>query len=350
MPPEYHVIVIPLLHWENYPPESLADLKTISDIVEHFFSFNLHNLGKDNQTLNPTSLKPLLSSRVQHISSEVPNHWNITEKTLKLSKKSKDDIAEKLKVEGVFATDYAIELVSSSVDVIDFHDDFNYARLCGTLVDYLYGAKIPFKISPHEELFDPAFRATAVVACRIILYDKQNEIDELSKVSSLTKVDNGLYFLGNTNAFNIKKDEWRKVIIPNTIVMLKPEILQKKSFFSSIDELAILLVTLHCVGKTYVISESSSGLQANLEWTSWYMDDLFDAFEKKYNIIRRSIVNIENDVNKNDKQIRYSFVPIAMLSTNPDVSFLIQKVYGSQGIDYINQINTIATDQRAQKY
>lgn len=115
---------------------------------------------------DPIDLSPILSSRFSHITHEVYRTHDITEE----AKKRSEGKIKELKIERIYATDFAVELVSSSVDVFSDWSDVSYKNLCQDLFDLLFGVHEPdlLKVGP---ILSSKVHSDLVAVARIILCD-----------------------------------------------------------------------------------------------------------------------------------------------------------------------------------
>lgn len=253
-----------------------------------------------------------------------------------------------MKIEEAYASDFAIELISSSIEVFwRLQDDFQFTQIATKLSDVLY------------ELDHPFPGVTCVVVCRIILCESFSELETIVKDYRLEELIKGLYIGGeNTpinfryNMFNSIRGEgpWRDIFILGPIATLKPEILQTQGYHETIDEMSFLLSMMHSIGKVYTISESIRGVLANLEWLSWYLDDLFEKFESDFCWIQRNFTNLEKHLRKKEKEIKSEVVPISRIAASPESVDLIQQVYGVEYLPYLSNFFSIMDNFRVKKY
>jgi hypothetical protein len=347
---EYHVIIIPLFFWETAAPKSLNDLKKLMQITGRLFGFQLL-LRKNESTRessnnimssSKTSPKALLSWRLPHIIHEVGSIKNITEI---IKEKAAEQFAT-LKIEEAYASDFAIELISSSIDVFwRWQDDYQFDQIATKLSDILYEVSNPFP------------GAVSIVVCRIILCEDITELKTIAENYQLNEVITGLCIGGEKtptdiqyNIFNFIRHPWRDIFISGPIVTLKPEILRSQGYHSTIDELSFLLSMIHSIGKFYVISESIKGVLANLEWLSWYSDELFEEFESSFCWVQRNLTNIEKHLHKIEKEIKSEVTPLSRIATSPESVALIQQVYGVEYLPYLSSFFSIMDNFRIKKY
>ncbi|MEM3573241.1 MAG: hypothetical protein QXJ62_03305 [Nitrososphaeria archaeon] len=253
---------------------------------------------------------------------------------------------ETLKIEEAFASDFAIELISSSVDVFwRWQNDLQFDQIAHKLSDVLYKLSSPFP------------GAVSIVVCRIILCEDFSELKTIAEKYRLEGVVKGLYIGGeNTpihikhNIFNFIHHPWRDIFILGPVATLKPEIQRAQGDYETIEELSFLLSMIHSIGKFYTISESIKGVLANLEWSSWYLDGLFEKFESDFCWIRRNFTNLEKHLRKIEKEIKSDVIPISRIATYPESVNLIQQVYGVEYLPYLSSFFSFMENDRIKKY
>jgi len=349
------VIIVPLFPWETRIPRDFNDLITLMKITSRLFSFRSVPIKKEDskEVIISTAAqlvdimaspektpKALLSSRLPYIIDEVNSLRNITN----IVKEKAQEQFDTLKIEEAYASDFAIEIISSSRDVLwRWREDFQYNLLSERSSDFLYEMDEPFPI------------AISVVACRIILCDNLSELKIIVEELGLEKIKEGLYIGGEKtsikyNMFNFISGPWREIFISNPIATLKPENLIEQGYHDTVDELGFLLSMIHSIGKFYVISESIKYIRANLEWSSWYLDDLFERYESKFCWVQRIFSNLEKGVYKVEKDIKSQVLPLSRIVTSPESVTLIERVYGADFLPYIGNFLSLLRDFRAEKY
>jgi hypothetical protein len=284
--------------------------------------------------------KALLSWRVPHIIHEVGPLHNITNIVKEKAPKQFDE----LKIEETYISDFAIEIISSSIDVFqEWQLDFEYDQLSRRLSTFLYEIKKPFP------------GAISIVASRIIIVDEISQLDAIVKEYKLEQIEEGLFSGGEGspiryNMFNFISSPWRQIFLSNPIASLAPEKLSKEGYYKTMDELSFLLSMIHALGKFYVISESIKSIGANLEWSSWYLDDLFENYESKFCWFQRNFSNIEKGLHKVQKEIKSEVLPLSRLVTSPESINLIERVYGVEYVPYVQSFLSILRRFEIEKY
>lgn len=355
---EFHVIIVPLYPWDLCTPKNFEELELLTEIIDRLFCFLSPYKEKKEpneggpvpiSTTNSNEHSPiaLLSSRLPHMMSQIKfSNREIT------SKERFESVLNQLKIEHLFATSFAIELISSSIDVFDGWDGhFYYERLSALLDETLFGVKIPFQWAGEEDL-----RPNIVLtACRTILCDNISEVRNFAKDFGLLKVTDEL-FVGSENKtisqnmFNFLWEPWNKVCIFNPIVTLKPEVLVNEDIHKTETELSFLISLIHSISTSYVIVKSIEGVCANLEWSSWYVDELFQTFEKSFCWLQRNFTSIENDYFKIERRIKRNVTPTARWSTSPTYMRLVEQQYGEPFFPFIGDALPFFDHFLAKKY
>ena len=344
---EYHVIIIPYFPWETATPKSLDDIKKLMKITGRLFGFQLL-LRKNEKASDPSDImsspetisRALLSWRLPHIIHEVGSIKNITEI---IKEKAQEQFAT-LKIEEAYSSDFAIELISSSMDVFwHWQNNFPFDQIAIKISDTFFELSKTFPV------------AVSVAACRIILCEDFSELKTIAKDYQLDEVTTGLYIGGeNTpvrhNIFKFAQSPWIDIFISDPIATLKPEILQSQGYHETVEELSFLLSMIHSLGKLYTISVSIKGVLANLEWLSWYLDDLFEEFESGFCWVQRNLTNIEKHFHKIEKEIKSEVIPLSRIVTSPESVDLIQQVYGEEYLPYLSSFFSIMDNYRIKKY
>lgn len=347
---EYHVVLVPLFRWELIPPDDLQDLQQLAKVVSRLFSFQWFTEGQIKGLTDQLDWNPILSRRLSHITHEVHRVHDITNEIIQ---RSKEDV-ERLKIKYVYATDFAIELVSASIDVFSDWSDVWYDNLCRKLFDFLFGIRKPSQLHVGP-ISTSKVHVNSVVVCRIILCEDLAELQAEANKLKLQKAESTLYVGGrnapiNDNMFNFISTPWNKLYVPNTIATLKPEKLAVKNYQAD-DELNFLMFMMHSIGKFYVIYESIESACTNLEWSSWYLSRLFEKYESKFCFLQRNFSDIAKGLSKIENKIRELIWPLTRIKTAPDVIAIIQRQYGGDflGVNFGGFV-AATEDPRLEKY
>jgi hypothetical protein len=332
---EYHIVIVPVYPWDDVKFNDLNTLGLLIEILDELFRFRL---GPELSTGKKVSL---FSGRVPHISNEVPFIYEITKPAERASKELVDDGFD-LKISHVFATKYAIELVSDSSDVLyKWASNYPCKRICDSLSGLLY------KGIKRRGCY------LAAIA-KIVLCDSQNEVEAFSKELGLSKIAKDLYVRPKEDSdsiihrvFNFRSSQWPVVDLYNPIVTLKPELADYKT----IDEFSFLLTMIHSLGKFYSIFRSTKNISALLEWSSWYVSDLLEKYEKKFCWVQRTFLDIEKELFKFERESRKKISFWSRMSSSFDS---VLNVYREYGEDFLQiewgVFKTILTHFRTKKY
>jgi hypothetical protein len=332
---EYHAVIVPLVPWEIQGPNSFEELTVLMKTVRRLFSFNLSNLPKENENrkkqgagdATEETSRALLSNRLQHTLHEAGRMLNVTDIVKDLAKEE----FETLKIEEAWASDFAVEIISSSEDILGhWQDDFEYNELITKLCNVFYDCSKPFNF------------AVSIVACKIILCESNSDLKKLANQLELMKIGKHVLYAGTKkpeirdNMFNFVRRPWSEIFISNPIATLKPELLQEQDQYNTLDELDFLVAMVHALGKFYVISESCRAIRANLEWSTLYLDDLFEKFESKYCWFQRNFSNIMKDLRRTEIGIKSEIADFTRYASSPESVTLIQQVYGIEYFPYVD--------------
>ena len=171
---------------------------------------------------------------------------------------------------------------------------------------------------------------------------KMNKIGQLELYIGSPKV--------SYNMFNFVLDPWGSIFLSNPIVTLKPEALKSLGLYITYDELNFVVAMIHALGKFYVISESGRLMQANLEWSSWYLDDLFQKFGYNKNWVLRNLKNSIGDMRLIESGIKSEIIRLSRFTESPESVNLIQSVYGTEYFPYISSFLELLGRYNVQNY
>jgi len=272
---KYHVVIVPAFPWDDIKLDNFQNISRLMEIVSEIFRFQL---SSDKLTKNSTALY----SRAD-VSNEVPRLYDITLETQEKEKELSKEVGIELNIEKAFATEFAIELVSSSPSVFyKWSNNFAYNRVCQSLSGLLYNGM-------SRSMSYPA------AVGRIIVCDDVLQAKAIATKYNLDEIAEALYVGGSKtpvdfrkNVFDFRLEPWIGTSLFTPIVTLKPELLRANGHLSTMIELSFLLIMIHSLGKFYSISRSIESVCALLEWSSWYMTDLFDNYEAKFCWIQRT--------------------------------------------------------------
>ncbi len=330
-------------------PDSLEDLRQLMKIVSRLFSFRFLKEPRIREVQNQFDWGPLLSHRLSHIKHEVFRTYDITQEIMQMA----EGEAEVLKIERGYATDFAIELVSSSISLFSEWTDLHYDDMLKKLFRFLFDLPKPdrrVKLENEKEV--PVF---PVVACKIILADNFSELASFAEGLDLRETRKGLYIGGESipvkeNMFNFLPYPWSDLYIPNTIAVVKPEKLPLE-YYRTDDYLNYLITMIHSIGKFYVIYESIGKICANLEWSSWYLSRLFTKYESQFCWIQRIFSDKTKSLSEIENEIREQVFPLTRIETAPDAITLIEEQYGEDifDVNYRSFIETV-DDSRLKEF
>jgi hypothetical protein len=334
---EYHVVIVPLAAWESCVPRTIPELTALMRAVNRYFSFN----PMKYQAAGLSESRSLLNERLPFLKHEVREICEITNG----AKKEAEDIVGKLNIENVYATDFALEIVSSSPKILaDWRKDWDYERLSSRLVRHLFEPELPFH-SSIQGVDAASMPMPSVATCRVVLCDNVSEVERLAGELKLRKVTNALY-MGNEkttvgcNIFNfIPRKPWHKVFVLEPVVTLKPDKIEAD--YKTEDELGYLLALVHSLGKFYVISESIRGFCAALEWRSWFIEDLWLEYEKGLNWREKRFSYLEEDIHRIKVDLYQTIYPLVRLISSPGIQHLIASQYGVEPIPYWSEFSQL---------
>lgn len=324
---EYHVIIMPLSPWESCIPKTFSELKLSMQVACRLFSFKPRDMPKSKGT--GSSL--LLSlPRLPFLKHEVMYIRDITS----IVKEKAKDIVDKIDINCAYASDFAIEIVSSSPKILcDYQEDLDYCRLSARLIHDLFELGLPF-YSSIEGMDLASMWVPSVVACRVVLCDNISEVIQYSEALKLKKITDALYIGDDKttiryNVFNfLPRGLWSKIFISGPIVTLKTELLE----YPTNDELGYLIALIHSLGRFYIISESIRGFCAAVELTSWSIDDLCFEYRKKLRWLRRNFSQLDKDFHEIKKEIKEIVFPFIRLTSSPQVQKWMALEYGVEPI------------------
>jgi hypothetical protein len=334
---EYHVLTIPVFPWEMFKPNTVDDLITLIQAADRMFSFKLKSVTVEES-------RALLSPRLPHVIHEAGPLYDITE----VIKERAPDWFTLLKIEKGYVSNFAIETVSSisSFKEISQHwqDASQYGRLAGRLSEFLWGISIPiYELTPY-----------VVVDCRIVLCDSFSELEPIMRQYDFQEIEKGLY-IGKENKpysyymFNFIYRPWNEIFISNPIITVKPELLEEQCS-AMWHELGFLISLVHSIGKAYAISQSIRLFLAILEWSSWYLDDIFKNFESSFCWIQRNFACLEKNFYEKERGLKSKIVSLSKITTSPESVDIIQKVYGTEFIPELGPFFSIICDPKVKKY
>jgi len=331
---EYHVLTISVFPWEMFKPNKVDDLITLVQAADRMFSFKLKSVKVEKS-------RALLSPRLPNIIREAGPLYDIIE----VIKESAPDWFKLLKIEEGYISNFAIETISSisSFKEIFQHwwDESPYDRLAGRLSEFLWGINIPIHgLTPY-----------IVVDCRIVLCDSFSELETIVRQYDLQEIEKGLY-IGKENMphtycmFNFIHSPWNEIFISNPVVTVKPELLEVPIWH----ELGFLISLVHSIGKAYAISESIKLVLAILEWSSWYLDDIFKNFESSFCWVQRNFTCLEKNLYEKERELKSRIVSLSRITTSPESVDIIQKVYGTEYLPELGSFFSIICDPKVKKY
>lgn len=341
---EYHVVIIPLPPWESCIPRTISELTTLMRVVNRYFSFK----SMDYQTAGLSKRRSILNERLPFLRHEVMGILEITD----VVKKEAKDIADELNIEDAYATNFALEIVSSSTKILDgWTRDLNYGKLSSRLIPYLFEPELPF-YSSVEGIDATSLPTPSVATCRVVLCDNIREVKKLGKELKLKKITNMLYIGSKKpgvrcNIFNfIPRKPWYKVFVLGPVVTLKPD--KIGADYRTTEELGYLLAFVHSLGKFYVISESIRGFCTAIEWRSWFIEDLWRKYEKEFGWWKRTFSHLEEDIYGIQVELYETIYPLVRLISSPHVQQLMARQYGVEPIPYWTEFSQLL--DRASKY
>jgi len=225
---EYHVITIPYFPWMSYIPRSFEDLVKLTHQINTFFRFEIaesNKIEKSNHItvetaesieLTSTDFAPraLLSYKLPQVLAVVENVKDIT----KVVKEKASTEFNTLKVEEVYETECALEIVSSSPDIMLFENEVHLDILLRKLSDDLY-------------MIDKQFDyATRILTCKIILCDDLLELESIASKYNLEVHNETLYIGGEKTLSGLQtkmskfiREPGDRIYIPNPLAWLKAE-------------------------------------------------------------------------------------------------------------------------------
>jgi hypothetical protein len=159
--------------WDDLKIRNLDTLNQVITAMDGLFKFRLSSV------VNGKSAS-LFSGRVAHVSNEVPRIYDITAAS-KVANNALIQEGFDLKIENAFATNYAVELVSSSREIYSEGGDYQYNQICCSLSSALL-----------EEIKRQSSYRSAIV--KIILCDDTTEAKALAQKWRLKEITEELYF------------------------------------------------------------------------------------------------------------------------------------------------------------
>lgn len=295
----YHVIFVPLFDWAFYGPKKLEQLSSMIKLITDAFAFQLSEEireGRGLENLDYNAHSSILYSGLSFVRDEIKEVWEVTDLVENYCKKE----AQKLKIEKAFISPYAIEIVSSSPEILFKGNDICYSNIARKLSHVLFG---------ELNLSIPVIACVTilnVIVCRT--EEKFKEI--VSKYSIPLMEDNDYYFIGE-NAFNFIREPWINLFLENSIITLPPYKLEHPSNKDVGSHIAFAIA----IGTLYVVSENIRSICANLEYTSWFLDEIILNFEESFNILKRIFSNIYVKLFDLRRKIMTQIRPILSLST-----------------------------------
>ncbi len=325
MTTEFHVVIVPLYHWGLITPNDFNELTNLMKAISRLFRFDIQGVEQSRFTQDDSDFSPILSERLPHITTFVP--W-IQEITNQIKALSEEETIE-LKIERAYATDFAIEFVSSSPDLFSKWSKSTCGKMCRKLFSFLHNFPKPsptyfMNIEIKKIQVDP------ILVFRFALCDSMADLKPLSQTLKLNNIGNNIYLgrrntQGFDNAFNFRSNSWSDLYIPNIMATLKPS----KLNHLGLDKLFEILSHVHTLGKFYVISQSVNGASANLEWSSWYLDSrLFKKYKSYLCWTQRNLTDPTKKISEVENEINEYVSPLTLLVTHPDAIDLIEYEYG----------------------
>jgi hypothetical protein len=339
---EYHIITIPYFPWTTYDPKSLEALVKLTHWINTFFRFEVNENGKIERSnhimvetaasmeLTSTTSTPrtLLSYRLPQVLDVMENVKDITE----IVRESAPKEFNILKVEEVYETEYALEIISSSLDTMLFGNELYLDMLLGKLSNNLYTIDKQFS------------HATRILTCKIILCDNLSELKSIASKYELEGLNETLYIGSEktldglrTKMFRFIREPWNRIYILNPLACLKPEAFERE-YCQQKDELAFFLSLIYSLGKTYMILSSCRQVVAVLEGLPWYIDDVLEKFELEFCWIKRYFYTVEKDLHKVKKKIELNILPFIKMSTSLESIELLEDIYG---FEYFHEIKSL---------
>ncbi|HEY9205927.1 MAG TPA: hypothetical protein VIO58_08395 [Candidatus Methanoperedens sp.] len=326
----YHVICIPLYFWGLYEIKTKDQLLSFANVLSRMFSFE-----------NIKELEETISENISILDSHFV--WNseiyyVREITKFIDK----NFIDSLHIEQIFITDYGFEIVSLNSEIFSPNNAI-YSKLASEISKFTF--KNCFTNGDNNIFEHPA----VVTYTKIITCDTADEIEELSKKNELEKVAE-CFYIDRCTPFFFKGAVWNKISIPDLIITLKPEIMAENMdrFHLAADKFGLYVSLVHAIGKIFTVSESIHGACANLEITSWNLNEVCENFESEFNYIKANFYSSEKDYYKLFREFNESIQYLTLLA-NPKYTQIIEKEYG----DIVPQLDSsldVLSDDRANEF
>ncbi len=322
----YHVICIPLYFWGLYEIKTKDQLLSFANVLSRMFSFEY--------------IKELEETKSENIST-LDSHfvWNSERYYVReITKLVDKNLIDSLHIEQIFITDYSFEIISSNSEIFSPNDSI-YSKLASEISKFTF--KNCFKNRDNNIFEHPA----VVISTKIITCDTADEIEELSKENESEKVAE-CFYIDKCTPFFFKDAIWNKISIPDLIITLKPEIMAENmdKFHLTADKFGLYVSLVHAIGKIFIVSESIHGACANLEITSWNLDEICENFESTFNYRKANFYNTEKEYYKLFREFKES-VQLLTLLANPIYTQIVEQEYG----DIVPKLNcslgTLADDR-----
>jgi len=299
---------MPLYDWSSYSSEDFQKLENLMKIVGTLFSFNLVSDNHDSESLFDLSL-PFLRNFVIH-------KMDITNYVKKLSEAN----FEKLKIEKVYLSNYAIEFISTKESLISSENrSLIYDIIKNTIKDYC-----------SDEIL---YLYSDSVNIKYIICDDINELNLIKSSYDLKEYQNGI-FIGDENSNKIYNDIlydfWGKYIEfkgKNPIAFLKIDQLEQKYGYRGLDSVGRFISVWYGLGFIHILTESINSLSGSLEYSTWFLDNIFNEYEKNLCYLQKNILsqnrNVTNKIRKIQDHVKY-----ILKYTSGDSFQRISRTYG----------------------
>ena len=336
-------------------------------VMDRFFGFDpseVENERKDSRDSEPTEIRLVPLSEAESRESELDIHQSLfrswlpwmkheitrSEEITDYAKEVARDLVENLKIERVFMSNYGLELVSSQQDMIlPIGSDHLYRELVERFASRLFkGIGSTFTVNDEPS---PVGVMAIVANLRVAVCDDQSEADKVASSLGLEKKKEGLFIPNEgskayTNGFNfILPPPWSDLFMPQVIaVSLRDSSEYMLSAFGSYTAL------VYAIGKLYTITESIRNVCANLEYSSWFLDDFFRKFEHSFNWLKRNLTNLETEIYQLIKSVRAPVQRFTLWTTFPEAIQVIRSVYGAPLYPHVDDTLGIVLDERHKEY
>jgi len=299
---------MPLYDWSSYSSEDFQKLENLMKIVGTLFSFKLVSDNHDSESIFNLSLPFLRNFVIQKM--------DITNYVKTLSEANFD----KLKIEKVYLSNYAIEFISQKESIIRRENrSIIYDIIKNTIEDY----------SSEENVY----MFSNAVNIKYIICDDINELNLIKSSYDLKEYQNGI-FMGDENSDKIYNDylydffgKYIKFKGKNPIAFLKINQLEQKYGYQGLDSVGRFISVWYGLGFIHIFTESINSLSGSLEYSTWFLDNIFNEYEKNLCYLQKNILSQNRNVTTKIRNIQ-DHVTYILKFTSGDSFHRILRTYG----------------------